>query len=100
MEFWPGGPRRPRHGKPRPPCHPPQVTTEGSTYLPPPARFEAGTPAITQAIGLGAACDYLTALGMDNVMAYEHELGEYLYHQLQAVRRRDMPKHDRSSIKK
>jgi selenocysteine lyase/cysteine desulfurase len=58
---------------------------EGSTYLPPPARFEAGTPAITQAIGLGAACDYLTTLGMDAVMEYEHELGEYLYDRLLGV---------------
>ena len=63
----------------------PQVTLEGSTYLPPPARFEAGTPAITQAIGLGAACDYLTAIGMDAVEQYEHELGEYLYRKLNAV---------------
>ena len=39
-----------------------QVTLEGSTFAPPPGRFEAGTPAITQAIGLGAACDYLSAI--------------------------------------
>lgn len=52
-----------------------QVSVDGSTFLPPPARFEAGTPAITQAIGLGAACDYLRTLGMEAVEEYEHELG-------------------------
>ena len=47
------------------------VYLESSTFAPPPNRFEAGTPAITQAIGLGAAVDYLSALGMDKVQAYE-----------------------------
>ncbi len=46
-----------------------------STYAPPPARFEAGTPAIAEAIGLGAACDYLTELGMDRIHKYEHDVG-------------------------
>lgn len=45
-----------------------------STFAEPPSRFEAGTPAIAQAVGLGAACDYLSSLGMDNIQAYEHEL--------------------------
>ncbi|CAI5947259.1 unnamed protein product [Closterium sp. NIES-64] len=49
--------------------------------------FEAGTPAIAEAIGLGAAVDYLTAKGMDNVHAYEMHLSEYLYKQLSAVDR-------------
>ncbi len=43
------------------------VFLDHSTYAPPPARFEAGTPAIGEAIGLGAACDYLTGLGMAQV---------------------------------
>ena len=43
------------------------VTMERSTYAPPPLRFEAGTPAIGPAVGLAAACDYLTALGMPAV---------------------------------
>ena len=43
------------------------VRMTGSTYAPPPHRFEAGTPPIAQAVGLGAAVDYLTALGMDAV---------------------------------
>jgi cysteine desulfurase/selenocysteine lyase len=62
-----------------------QVTLEGATWQPAPARFEAGTPPIAQAIGLGAAIDYLNAIGMDQVEAYEHELAEYLYGQLRAV---------------
>ncbi|CAI5993656.1 unnamed protein product [Closterium sp. NIES-64] len=63
------------------------VFLDHSTYSDPPARFEAGTPAIAEAIGLGAAVDYLTAKGMDNVHAYEMHLSEYLYKQLSAVDR-------------
>ena len=59
-----------------------QVTLEGSTYAPAPGRFEAGTPAIAQAIGLGAAIRYLNEIGMENIEAYEHELGDYLYKRL------------------
>lgn len=47
------------------------VTMQGSTYAPPPARFEAGTPPIAQAIGLGAAINYLTAIGMQNIADHE-----------------------------
>jgi cysteine desulfurase/selenocysteine lyase len=43
------------------------VFLDHSTYAPPPARFEAGTPAIGEAIGLGAACDYLASLDMRQV---------------------------------
>jgi cysteine desulfurase / selenocysteine lyase len=50
------------------------VRMEGSTFLPPPERFEAGVPAAAQATGLAAACDYLDALGMENVAAHEEEL--------------------------
>ncbi|PPK66719.1 cysteine desulfurase [Actinokineospora auranticolor] len=45
-----------------------------STFAPPPQRFEAGTPMTSQAVGLGAAVDYLSALGMDRVAAHEHAL--------------------------
>ena len=62
-----------------------QVTLNTVSFAPPPGRFEAGTPAITQAIGLGAACDYLTAVGMDRVSSYEHELGSYLHAALSAI---------------
>ena len=47
-----------------------------------PHKFEAGTPAIGEAIALGAAVDYLTNLGMDNIHAYEMELTAYLFKQL------------------
>jgi cysteine desulfurase / selenocysteine lyase len=50
------------------------VRMEGSTFLPPPQRFEPGVPFIAEAAGLGAAVDYLAALGMDNVAAHEAEL--------------------------
>ncbi|WP_035297478.1 cysteine desulfurase [Actinocatenispora sera] len=53
------------------------VKMEGSTFAPPPARFEAGTPPIAQAIGLGAAVDYLTSIGMDAVRWHEKELTAY-----------------------
>ncbi len=53
------------------------VTMEGSTYAEPPARFEAGTPPIAQSVGLGAAVDYLTELGMQNVAAHEQAITAY-----------------------
>lgn len=52
------------------------VKMEGSTYAPPPQRFEAGVPMTSQAVGLGAAVDYLSAVGMDRVAAHEHALTE------------------------
>jgi cysteine desulfurase / selenocysteine lyase len=54
------------------------VHMEGSTYAEPPQRFEAGVPMAAQAVGLAAACDYLTALGMHRVTAHEHALTEAL----------------------
>jgi cysteine desulfurase/selenocysteine lyase len=53
------------------------VTMAGTTYAPPPARFEAGTPPIAEAIGLGAAIDYLSAIGMRAVHEHEQELTAY-----------------------
>jgi cysteine desulfurase/selenocysteine lyase len=50
------------------------VTFARTTYSPPPAKFEAGTPNIADAIGLAAALDYVTALGRERIAAYEHEL--------------------------
>ncbi len=50
------------------------VRMEGSTFLPPPQRFEAGVPMAAQAVGLAAACDYLSDLGMANVAAHEELL--------------------------
>ncbi len=53
------------------------VTFERTTFAPLPYKFEAGTPHIAGAVGLGAAIDYLTALGMDRLAAHEGELLEY-----------------------
>jgi cysteine desulfurase / selenocysteine lyase len=53
------------------------VTFEESTYADVPAKFEAGTPNITDAVGLGAALDYVSRLGLPNIAAYEHRLLEY-----------------------
>jgi cysteine desulfurase/selenocysteine lyase len=53
------------------------VTFEKTTYQPPPGRFEAGTGSIADAVGLGAALDYVTAIGLENIGRYEHELLEY-----------------------
>ena len=53
------------------------VTFEKSTFMPPPTRFEAGTPDIAGAIGLGAAIDYLDGIGMDAIAAWEQELLAY-----------------------
>ncbi|MQA16277.1 MAG: SufS family cysteine desulfurase [Pseudonocardiaceae bacterium] len=52
------------------------VRMEGSSYAPPPQRFEAGVPMTSQAVGLGAAVDYLSAVGMDRVAAHERALTE------------------------
>jgi cysteine desulfurase/selenocysteine lyase len=62
-----------------------EVTMAGSTYASIPHKFEAGTPPIAQAVGLGAAVDYLGDLGMDAVHAHEQELTAYLLDGLLAV---------------
>lgn len=61
------------------------VTFAGSTYAAPPARFEAGTPHIAGAVGLGAAIDYVEAVGYDAISAWEHDLVEYATAKLSAV---------------
>ena len=61
------------------------VTFEKTTYQPPPARFEAGTGSIGDAIGLGAAIDYVTAIGMEAIDAYEHRLLGYATHRLREI---------------
>jgi len=53
------------------------VTMAGTTYAAPPARFEAGTPPIAEAIGLGAAVDYLSELGMEAVHQHEQDITAY-----------------------
>jgi cysteine desulfurase/selenocysteine lyase len=56
-----------------------------STWAPIPHKFEAGTPPIAEAIGFGAAVDYLTAIGMDTVRAHETELTRYALDALTAI---------------
>jgi cysteine desulfurase/selenocysteine lyase len=62
------------------------VRMTGSTYAPPPARFEAGTPPIAQAVGLGAALDYLAGIGMDKIAAHEQAITAYALEGLKTVR--------------
>ncbi len=61
------------------------VTLDGVTYNDPPHRFEAGTPPIVQAIGLGAALDYMESLGRENIAAHEAGLRDYAREKLQKI---------------
>jgi cysteine desulfurase/selenocysteine lyase len=61
------------------------VTWEKTTFIGLPGKFEAGTPAIAAAIGLGAAIDYLRELGLERIQAHEHELLAYATERLQAI---------------
>jgi cysteine desulfurase / selenocysteine lyase len=62
------------------------VAMERSTYAPIPHKFEAGTPPIVEAVGLGAAVDYLSALGMDAVRRHEEAITAYALEGLASVR--------------
>jgi len=62
-----------------------EVFLDHSTYADLPHKFEAGTPAIGEAIALGAAVDYLSNIGMDKIYAYESELTAYLFEQLATI---------------
>ena len=62
-----------------------KVTKEGTTWADVPARFEAGTPAITQAIGLAAAIRWLDGIGMEHVTAHEREITAFAMEQLASV---------------
>lgn len=55
------------------------------SYKPPPARFEAGTPAFIEAIGLGAAIDYVQGIGMDDIVAHEQALLDYAMERLSGI---------------
>ncbi|NEE02149.1 cysteine desulfurase [Phytoactinopolyspora halotolerans] len=61
------------------------VAMEGSTFAPVPHKFEAGTPPIAQAIGLGAAVDYLTGIGMDTIHQHEQVITAYALDRLRHV---------------
>jgi cysteine desulfurase/selenocysteine lyase len=62
-----------------------EVTVDGITYNDPPHRFEAGTPAIVEAIGLGAALDYMTAIGADAIAAHEAALHDHAMERLSKI---------------
>ncbi|AZI59486.1 cysteine desulfurase [Nakamurella antarctica] len=62
-----------------------EVFIDHATYAPPPARFEAGVPMTSQAVGLGAAVDYLSTLGMEAVAAYEEKLTAAALEQLSEI---------------
>ena len=61
------------------------VEIERSTYAPPPARFEAGTPPIAECIGLGAAIDYVQSIGMAQIQSHEQDLIRYGMQRLSEV---------------
>ena len=62
-----------------------RVTIEKSTYALPPQRYEAGTPAIAETIALGAAVDYVQAIGMDAIRKHEEDVLSYAHQRLSAV---------------
>jgi cysteine desulfurase/selenocysteine lyase len=62
-----------------------KVTKEGTTYADPPARFEAGTPAIAQAIGMASALRWLDGLGMEAVLEHEQRIADYALERLADV---------------
>lgn len=63
-----------------------RVTYEKTTFALPPARFEAGTPAIVQAVGLGEALRYMQDIGLQNIMAHEQELVKYMFAQTAEIK--------------
>ncbi|MFP5387780.1 MAG: cysteine desulfurase [Thermoleophilia bacterium] len=62
-----------------------KVTRAGTTYADPPARFEAGTPAIAQAIGMASALRWMDLLGMDAIRGHEQQIAAYALEQLREV---------------
>lgn len=62
-----------------------RVTLEGSEWNDLPYKFEAGTPAIAEGVGLGAAVDYLSGLGMQNILAHERTIADYALDRLSEV---------------
>jgi cysteine desulfurase/selenocysteine lyase len=62
-----------------------RVTLEGSRWAEPPARFEAGTSAIAEGVGLGAACDFVAGIGADAIAAHDADLVRYMDERLASV---------------
>ncbi len=63
-----------------------KVTYQNTYFLPPPARFEAGTPAIVQAIALASAIQYIKQIGPDNIEKHENELVKYMYQRTMEIK--------------
>jgi cysteine desulfurase/selenocysteine lyase len=61
------------------------VTFERTSFQPAPHRFEAGTGNMADAVGLGAALDYVTRIGIENIARYEHELLDYATQQMKPI---------------
>ena len=61
------------------------VTMESATWAPAPRKFEAGVPNMAQAVGLAAAIDYLSKIGMDRIQSHEEELTHYALEQMQGI---------------
>lgn len=62
-----------------------RVSFSGTTYKEPPFRFEAGTPPIVEAIGLGAAIDYIESIGFETIEAQENDLRDYVHERLREI---------------
>jgi cysteine desulfurase/selenocysteine lyase len=62
-----------------------KVTREGTTYADPPARFEAGTPAIAQAIGMASALRWMDSVGMESIRGHEEQMAAYALEELREV---------------
>lgn len=62
-----------------------KVTMESSTFADPPQRFEAGVPMAAQAVGLGAAVDFINEIGIEKLAAHEHDLTGYALEKLSAL---------------
>jgi cysteine desulfurase / selenocysteine lyase len=62
-----------------------EVTKDFVTYGDPPHKFEAGTPAIVQSIGLGAAIDYVNSIGRERIAAHERDLTKYAHERLREI---------------
>lgn len=77
-----------------------QVGLYDSTWRELPWKFEAGTPNIADAIGLGVAIDFLTEIGMDKIAAHDHQLAQYAYQELSKIPDIEIygPKENRTSL--
>ena len=74
------------------------VTLREDVYKDPPYRFEAGTPDIAGAIGLGAAVDYLESVGLDRIAAHDDELLDYATRRLQEIPRLRVDRHGAGQV--